>query len=129
MRVYPLQCQTNKHARKARGLGDRTYTIVNCLPQFGPIERSMIAISNVLVFTKPKSQISFLDGTSYIDPSIDVRCLDILFNNITKNIMRRKEDGEPWRGGKEKNHVMIQLLIEYCCPMNCRIFKLSVKID
>jgi len=61
----------------------KRYTIVNCLPQFGPKEGSMTTISNVLVFMKPKSQISFSNGTFYIDPSIDVKCLDVLLNNIT----------------------------------------------
>jgi hypothetical protein len=67
----------------------------------------MIAISNVLLFMKPKSQISFLDGQSYIDSSIDVKCLDVLFNNIMETIMGRKEDGKPWKGGKEKSLVMM----------------------
>jgi hypothetical protein len=67
----------------------------------------MITISNVLVFMKLKSQFSFSDGTPYINPSIDMRRFHVLFNNITKITMGRKKDGEPWRGGKEKNPMMI----------------------
>jgi hypothetical protein len=72
----------------------KTYTIVNCLPHFGPIEGSMTAISNVSVFILHR-------------PSIDVKHLDVLFNNIIKNNMGRKEDGKPWRGGKDKSLVMM----------------------
>jgi len=68
----------------------------------------MITISNVLVFIKPNNQFSFLDGTSYIDSSIDMKRLVVLFNIITKNIIGIKEDGEPWKGGKEKSPMMIQ---------------------
>jgi hypothetical protein len=74
----------NKGCGEAYHLSElvETHTIVNCLPRFGP--------KNVLVFMKPKSQILFSNGTSYIDPFIDVKYLDVLLNNITKNTMGRK---------------------------------------
>jgi hypothetical protein len=34
--------------------------------------------------------------------------LVVLFNIITKNTIGIKEDGEPWKGGKEKSPMMIQ---------------------
>jgi hypothetical protein len=36
-----------------------------------------------------------------------VKHLDVLFNNITKNTMGRKEDGKPWKGGEEKSLLMM----------------------
>jgi len=102
----------------------KTYTFINCLPQLGPTLNSITTISNVLVFKKPHSAFDFSNGASYIDPFVDVKMLDILFNNITIDTMSRKLFGEPWRGGKERSLIMIQQLIEVCSPPKGRILYL-----
>ncbi len=66
----------------------------------------------------------FSNGASYIDPFVDVKMLDILFNNITIDTMFRKLSKEPWRGGKERSLIMIQQLIEVCSPLEGHILDL-----
>lgn len=42
---------------------------------------------------------------------------DVLFNVVTtETMMKRKEDGKPWRGAKEKSDSLLQLLLNGLCP-------------
>lgn len=42
---------------------------------------------------------------------------DVLFNVVTaETMLRRKEDGNPWRGPKEKSESLLQLLLNGLCP-------------
>jgi hypothetical protein len=102
----------------------KTYIVINCLPQLGPTPNSITTISNVLVFKKPHSAFDFSNGASYIDPFVDVKMLDILFNNITIDTMSCKLSWEPWRGGKERSLIVIQQLIEVCSPPEGHILDL-----
>lgn len=44
---------------------------------------------------------------------------DVLFNVLTLDtVLKRKADGIPWRGPKEKSDALLQLLLNGLCPPN-----------
>ena len=103
----------------------KTFTIVNCLPQNAP-NGVQTALSNILLLKKPSSSFALSDAASYIDPFVDIKQLDVLFNQITNTNMCLKQCGQPWRGAKEKSPLVMQQLIEACSPLHGRILDLSV---
>jgi hypothetical protein len=76
--------------------------MVNCLLQLGFIPSYATTLSNILVFRKPKHTFDFFDMASYIEPSMDVKYINVIFNYIIVDTMSLKPFGELWRGGKEK---------------------------
>jgi hypothetical protein len=70
---------------------------------YGFIPSYVTTLSNILVFRKPKHTFDFFDTASYIEPSMDVKCMDVIFNNIIVDTMSSKPFGELWMGGKEKS--------------------------
>jgi hypothetical protein len=81
----------------------KIYIMVNYLLQLGFIPSYVTTLSNILVFRKPKHTFDFFDMASYIEPSMDVKYMDVIFNNIIVDTMSLKPFGELWKGGKEKN--------------------------
>jgi hypothetical protein len=61
---------------------------------------------------------SYLEATFSIRPvvelhsvGIDIAVDNVLFNLVTKDTQLMR-GSTPWRGGREKDHVLLQLLIE-----------------
>ncbi len=72
----------------------KTYTIINYLPQYGRVPSSFTTIiSPMFWFSKNHKTFDFVDGASYIDPLVDVKVFDVLFN-ITYDIMFLKASKE-----------------------------------
>jgi hypothetical protein len=71
-----------------------------------------------LMFSVQEAQqlVFFFEGTSYINSSVDVKCLDVLFNNIIEVTMATKPHGRPWKGRNFIFLLMMQQLIEACSP-------------
>jgi hypothetical protein len=106
----------------------KTYTIINYLPQYGHVPSSFTTIiSPMSWFSKNHKTFDFSDGASYIDPLMDVKVFDTLFN-ITYDIMSLKAYMEPWKRGREKNPIVIQQLIEACSSAQGHVLDLFVVI-
>ncbi len=51
------------------------------------------------------------NSMAYIDPNIDLVNLDVLYNVVMDKTFKRGKQGVPWRGGKEKTHVLRKNLL------------------
>lgn len=50
-------------------------------------------------------------------PALDLNKQDMLFNAIDEhNILRKKSDGKPWRGPKQRTELFFKPLIYGMCP-------------
>jgi hypothetical protein len=65
--------------------------------------RSYLAVPSSTFSIRPRAE---LDSVG-----IDVAVDDVLFNLVTKDTQLMK-GSTPWRGGREKNPILLQLLIE-----------------
>ena len=70
----------------------KTFMVVNSLQHDAP---NGTQIANFLLLKKPSSSFALSDVASYIDPFVDIKQLDVLFNQITNTNMCLKQCGQP----------------------------------
>ncbi len=54
-----------------------------------------------------RSIFDLFPSTDYIDPLVKSHAKDVFFNVVIKDTISRKLSNEPWKGAKEKSHVLM----------------------
>ena len=75
--------------------------IVNTLPQ-NALNGVQTALSDILLLKEPNNSFALLNAASYIGPFVDIKQLDVLFNQITNISICLKQCGQHWTWAKEK---------------------------
>jgi hypothetical protein len=68
------------------------------------------------VLTASRSRFDLFPSTDYIDPLVKSHAKDVIFNVVIEDTISRKLSNEPWRGAKEKSHVLMEIMLETCSP-------------